>query len=151
MTDRFDNRLHVNNNIVQNDQNTFVVTTPMHSDVDVCFVNNLNEGVSYSDLVNAQVELSIKTGYEAVDFNELGRLEDLKPAEVELRKMESIVQSMVTERQYLNEREKALRDTNESTYDRVKWFSVASMALLVVMGIYQVLHMRSFLKKKKAI
>ena len=39
----------------------------------------------------------------------------------------------------------------ESTYDRLKWFSIATMLLLITLGVYQVLHMRSFLKKKKAI
>ena len=40
---------------------------------------------------------------------------------------------------------------SESTYDRLKWFSISSMVLLICLGVYQILHMRSFLKKKKAI
>ena len=58
------------------------------------------------------VTLHIKTGYEAVDYQEVARAEKLKPVELELRKTESMVEAVVAELEYMVSRETALRNTN---------------------------------------
>jgi len=54
----------------------------------------------------------LKTGSEAIDYNEVAKTEKLKPVELEMRKMENILDSVVSELDYMKEREEALRDTN---------------------------------------
>ena len=61
---------------------------------------------------SAYVELSLKTGSEAIDYTEVAKTEKLKPVELEMRKMENILDSVVSELDYMKEREEALRDTN---------------------------------------
>jgi emp24/gp25L/p24 family/GOLD len=48
----------------------------------------------------------------------------LEPIEVELRRIENIVGEIVTDLEYLKAREQRMRDTNESTNDRVKNFAI---------------------------
>jgi emp24/gp25L/p24 family/GOLD len=43
--------------------------------------------------------------------------------ETELRRIEETVNEIVNEMEYLRLREQKLRDTNESTNERVKWFA----------------------------
>jgi p24 family protein delta-1 len=48
----------------------------------------------------------------------------LKPLEVELRRIENVVNEIVTDMEYLKGREQTMRNTNESTNDRVKYFAI---------------------------
>jgi hypothetical protein len=43
-------------------------------------------------------------------------------------------------------REQKLRDTNESTNERVKWFSLGTMGVLVSLGGWQVVYLRAYFR-----
>lgn len=110
----------------------------------VCFVN------SHSDKT-ARVLLELKHGVEAKDYSEVAKREHLMPVEKELRKMEDTVEEIHREMLYLQAREAAMRNTNESTNARVLWFSFLSILVLVGMGVWQVLHLKRFFRSKKLI
>jgi len=145
----WENRLHSKQNI--RGESNFVFTSPASTDFDVCFVNELSPGYHPSETYVVEVDLKLKIGYEAVDFNEVMKTEHLKPIEVELRKMDGILSGVVSEMEEMKIREEALRNTNESTFERVKGFSIGSVILMIALGVYQILHIRNFLKKKKVI
>lgn len=63
-----------------------------------------------------------------------------------MRRIEELVAEIVTEMDYLRTREQKLRDTNESTNERVKWFSFCTMAMLVGLGIWQVVYLRAYFR-----
>jgi hypothetical protein len=69
------------------------------------------------------VELDIDIGADARDWSAIQAAEKLKPVETELRRIEETVNEIVNEMEYLRLREQKLRDTNESTNERVKWFA----------------------------
>ncbi|TMW56317.1 hypothetical protein Poli38472_006327 [Pythium oligandrum] len=109
----------------------------------VCFYNtNDNE---------ARVMLDFKHGVEAKDYTEVAKREHLMPVEKELRKMEDAVDEIHREMLYMREREAVMRSTNESTNSRVLWFSFFSIAVLLAMGVWQVLYLKKFFKSKKLI
>lgn len=47
---------------------------------------------------------------------------------------------------YLRTREQKLRDTNESTNERVKWFAFGTMGMLVGLGGWQVVYLRAYFR-----
>ncbi|CAI5736093.1 unnamed protein product [Hyaloperonospora brassicae] len=110
----------------------------------VCFAN------SHRDKA-ARVLLELKHGVEAKDYSEVAKREHLMPVEKELRKMEDTVEEIHREMLYLQAREAAMRNTNESTNARVLWFSFLSILVLVGMGVWQVLYLKRFFKSKKLI
>ena len=73
-------------------------------------------------------------------------MEQLKPVETELRRIEEMVQEIVSEMDYLRGREQKLRDTNESTNERVKWFAFGTMGMLVGLGVWQVIYLRAYFR-----
>lgn len=77
--------------------------------------------------------------------------ESLSGLEVEMRKLEGVVKEIVEELNYLKRREARMRDTNESTNERVWWFSLLTAATLVSLGIWQILYLRSYFKRKHLI
>jgi hypothetical protein len=92
------------------------------------------------------VELDIDIGADARDWSAIQASEKLKPVETELRRIEESVNEIVQELEYLRIREQKLRDTNESTNERVKWFALGTMGMLVGLGAWQVVYLRAYFR-----
>ena len=92
------------------------------------------------------VELDIDIGADAKDWSAVQATEKLKPVETELRRIEEMVAEIVAEMDYLRTREQKLRDTNESTNTRVKWFAFGTMGMLVALGAWQVIYLRAYFR-----
>lgn len=72
--------------------------------------------------------------------------EKLRPVDTELRRIEENVNNIVEEMEYLRMREQKLRDTNESTNERVKWFALGSCGMLAGLGIWQLVYLRAYFR-----
>lgn len=105
--------------------------------------------------VTRHVELGVDIGADAKDWaaiqadeklrpNEAD--EKLKPIEADLRRAEEVMNEVIAEMDYLRTREAKLRDTNESTNERVKWFSIGSITLMLVLGVWQAFYLRAYFK-----
>lgn len=92
------------------------------------------------------VELDIDIGADAKDWSAIQAEQKLKPVEAELRRIEEVSGQVVSEMDYLREREIGLRDTNESTNERVKWFALGTMGMLVGLGVWQVVYLRAYFR-----
>ncbi|KAK1924708.1 putative endoplasmic reticulum vesicle protein 25 [Papiliotrema laurentii] len=121
------------------------ITTHASADVGVCLKNHLESG---SGRLSRSVELDVDIGADAVDYNAIANQESLSILEVEMRKLEAVTKEIVDELGYLQRREMRMRDTNESTNDRVKIFSILLMLGVIGLGAWQLLHLRSFFKRK---
>jgi len=123
-----------------------------HADAsfDVCF-ENYYSGSTKVNIPTRHVELDIDIGADAKDWSAVQATEKLKPVETELRRIEEMVTEIVTEMEYLRNREQKLRDTNESTNTRVKWFAFSTMGMLVALGAWQVIYLRAYFRSKHLI
>ncbi|CAL5874518.1 uncharacterized protein PFLUO_LOCUS8814 [Penicillium psychrofluorescens] len=125
-------------------------TSPGDTAFDVCFENQL---VGRSGVQNPSraIELDVDIGADARDWSSIAITEKLQPIEADLRRMEETVAEIVTEMEYLRSREQKLRDTNESTNERVKWFAFGTMGMLVGLGAWQVVYLRAYFRSKHLI
>ncbi|KAI4170316.1 MAG: hypothetical protein LQ343_005069 [Gyalolechia ehrenbergii] len=125
-------------------------TSHADSAFDVCFENQLTAtGTTLNP--TRHIELDIDIGADARDWSAIQAQEKLKPVETELRRIEELVGEIVTEMDYLRTREQKLRDTNESTNERVKWFAFGTMGMLVGLGGWQVVYLRAYFRSKHLI
>lgn len=92
------------------------------------------------------IELDVDIGADAKDWSAIQAGEKLKPVEAELRRIEEVVAEIVGEMDYLRGREQKLRDTNESTNERVKWFAIGTMSTLIALGAWQVVYLRAYFR-----
>ncbi|KAF2435660.1 hypothetical protein EJ08DRAFT_692238 [Tothia fuscella] len=131
-------------------ENRYAFTSHADSAFDVCFENIITGA---KDVVNPSrhVELDIDIGADAKDWSAIQAGEKLKPAETELRRIEEVVAEIVSEMDYLRSREQKLRDTNESTNERVKYFAYLTMITLVALGVWQVVYLRAYFRSKHLI
>ncbi|KAJ3343935.1 vesicle coat component [Gonapodya sp. JEL0774] len=149
-----DNSPHSNQYFKKGDANNdlkFSFTTHSHADVEFCFSNVLRDGVQPHPALKRDIHLQVEVGIEAEDMSEIAKTEKLRPAEVELRRMEGVVKEIVEEMEAMKEREAKMRDTNESTNDRVKYFSILSIVVLIALGVWQIWYLRRFFQTKKLV
>ncbi|CAB1335189.1 unnamed protein product [Coregonus sp. 'balchen'] len=127
----------------------FAFTTEDYDMFEVCFESKspLGTGRVPDQLVN----LDMKHGVEAKNYEEISKVEKLKPLEVELRRLEDLSESIVNDFAYMKKREEEMSDTNESTNMRVLYFSIFSMCCLIGLATWQVFYLRRFFKAKKLI
>ena len=92
------------------------------------------------------VELDVDIGADAKDWSAIQATEKLKPVETELRRIEEMVAEIVGEMDYLRIREQKLRDTNESTNTRVKWFGFCTTFLLIGLWAWQIMYLRAYFR-----
>ncbi|KAL5596824.1 hypothetical protein BROUX41_006492 [Berkeleyomyces rouxiae] len=126
-----------------------VFTSHVDAALDICFLNTLT-GNSINNPTRS-VELDIDIGADAKDWAAIQATEKLKPVEADLRRMEEMIAEIVSEMDYLRSREQKLRDTNESTNNRVKWFGVSTTWLLVGLWAWQILYLRAYFRSKHLI
>ena len=129
-------------------QGKFAFTTDQYDVFQICFKS---ESSVKGRLPPHQVELKVKRGIEAKNYEEVAKAEKLKPLEVELRRLEDLSTEIVNAFSYMKKREEQMRDTNESTNSRVLYFSIFSMLCLIGLATWQVLYLRKFFKSKKLI
>lgn len=120
---------------------------------DICFTNYQEKKWGKNSRISfiRSIELDIESGAAARDWNALQATEKLKPIEIELRRIEGLTSEIVQELQYLKQREERMRDTNESTNSRVKWFSIIIIFSLIALGAWQVQYLRHYFKVKHII
>lgn len=112
---------------------------------DICFDNIL---VNKNNVAFRELELEIELGSAARDWNAIQLLEKLKPVEVSLRKIEELTDEINHEMEYLKKREERLRNTNESTNNRVKNFGILIIILLVSLSVWQLNYLQTYFKSK---
>lgn len=122
-------------------------TAHEHAAFDVCFENILAGNL----LISRDIELNVEIGSEARDWNQVQAAEKLKPTEAELRRIEELTDEVQRELEYLKIRETRLRDTNESTNRRVKFFSIIVIIALLFFGVWQIIYLRAYFRSKHII
>ncbi|KAK4626042.1 Endoplasmic reticulum vesicle protein 25 [Fulvia fulva] len=128
----------------------YAFTSHADSAFDVCFENILTASHSVLSPTKS-VELDIDIGADAKDWSAIQASEKLKPVEVELKRMSGLAAEIIDELDFLRSREMKLRDTNESTNERVKWFAIGTMGCLVGLGVWQVVYLRAYFRSKHLI
>lgn len=122
----------------------------LNNAVDVCFTNTLRSS-SKAQGLSKEVELEVESGTAARDWNAIQAAEKLAPTEVDLLRIKGLIEEVSLELRYLRNREARMRDTNESTNSRVKYFSLLIIISLVVLGAWQVKYLRHYFKVKHII
>ncbi|KAM3602520.1 uncharacterized protein V6R79_005641 [Siganus canaliculatus] len=88
----------------------FAFTTEDYDMFEVCFESKSPMGTGR--VPDQLVNLDMKHGVEAKNYEEIAKVEKLKPLEVELRRLEDLSESIVNDFAYMKKREEEMRDTN---------------------------------------
>eukprot|EP01132_Coremiostelium_polycephalum_P000897 gene897-1122_t len=125
----------------------FAFTTLIGGEYQICFHTNTSRWFGPS--VRTRLYLDIEAGAGANDYDEIAKVEHLNNLEVSLRRLNDRVNQIRKEQSYQRNREIVFRNTSESTNSRVMWWSFIQVAVLVLSGVWQMRHLKSFFRAKK--
>ncbi|XP_021800652.1 transmembrane emp24 domain-containing protein p24delta3-like [Prunus avium] len=144
VTSPYGNDLHHRDNATHGQ---FAFTTQEAGNYLACFwVDSNNHGGS-----RVSVNLDWKTGIAAQDWDSVARKEKIEGLELELRKLEGVVEAIHENLLYIKGREADMRNLSEQTNTRVAWFSMMSLGVCIGVSGLQLLHLKQFFQKKKLI
>ncbi|XP_044746920.1 transmembrane emp24 domain-containing protein bai [Coccinella septempunctata] len=126
----------------------FSFNTESYDTYEICFISRVPAQVRG---IAQEVTLITKHGVDVKDYASYGEAAKLKPIETELQRLEDLSNEIVQDFAYMRKREEEMRDTNESTNNRVLYFSIFSMFCLLGLATWQVLYLRRYFKAKKLI
>ncbi|CAH1958625.1 unnamed protein product [Acanthoscelides obtectus] len=114
----------------------------------ICMYSNSTAWFSGSQL---RVHLDIQVGEHAINYGEVVQKEKLTELQLRIRQLLDQVEQISKEQNYQRYREERFRQTSESTNSRVLWWSIAQTAVLLVMGAWQMRHLKTFFEAKKLV
>ncbi|CAH1106022.1 unnamed protein product [Psylliodes chrysocephalus] len=114
----------------------------------ICMYSNSTAWFSGSQL---RVHLDIQVGEHAINYGEIVQKEKLSELQLRVRQLIDQVDQITKEQNYQRFREERFRQTSESTNSRVLWWSVTQTAVLLIMGTWQMRHLKTFFEAKKLV
>ncbi|KAF5280621.1 hypothetical protein FQA39_LY05269 [Lamprigera yunnana] len=114
----------------------------------ICMFSNSSAWFSGSQL---RVHLDIQVGEHAINYGDVVQKEKLTELQLRIRQLLDQVEQITKEQNYQRYREERFRQTSESTNSRVLWWSLTQTAILLVMGAWQMKHLKSFFEAKKLV
>jgi len=70
--------------------------------------------------------------------------ENITPLETSIQQLSEGINAIVNEQSYMKMRERAHRNTSESTNARVVWWSIFEIVILLAMSLWQIYYLRRF-------
>eukprot|EP00127_Corallochytrium_limacisporum_P002582 Clim_evm18s134 gene=Clim_evmTU18s134 len=98
-----------------------------------------------------RVFFNIETGEDTVNYEEIAREERLSQLQLRVRQLMGQADQIIKEQHYQRFRETRFRSISESTLDRVFWWSIIQLVILLGVGFWQTRHLTGFFKQKKLV
>lgn len=133
---------------IYSSEGSFSFTSHDPGEHTICLYSNSTTWFSGSQL---RVHLDISVGDRAVDYAEVAKHEKLTELQLRVRQLLDMVDQISKEQNYQRYREERFRQTSESTNSRVLWWSLIQTSVLLLMGGWQMRHLRSFFRAKKLV
>lgn len=127
----------------------FAVTSDLADFYELCFTYS-SSNPDPSQLMPREVYVDYRVGVEAKQYDPASE-DKFSQLERDLTRIEDITESIITDFAYLKKREKEMRDTNESTNNRLFYQTITSVIILLVLTTWQILYLRTFFKARKLI
>ncbi|XP_017887412.1 transmembrane emp24 domain-containing protein eca [Ceratina calcarata] len=114
----------------------------------ICLYSNSSSWFSGTQL---RVHLDIQVGEHAIDYANTAHKEKFSELQLRIRQLLDQVEQITKEQNYQRYREERFRQTSESTHRRVLWWSLIQTVVLLIMGAWQMRHLKSFFEAKKLV
>ncbi|RID58273.1 hypothetical protein BRARA_F01579 [Brassica rapa] len=92
-----------------------------------------------------------KIGITAKDWDSVAKKEKIEGVELQLRRLDGLVQSICENINYIKDREAEMREVSETTNSRVAWFSTMSLGVCLCVAGSQIWYLKRYFHKKKLI
>jgi p24 family protein beta-1 len=122
----------------------YTIPYTSRGEYEICFGNTM------STVANKVVSFNIRKG-KSHPSDEVAKKQHVTPLEISLMDVAEQIMSVQEHQRYMNTRERLHRDTEESTNERVKWFSILEFVVLIVTNVWQIASLKAFFEKRRAL
>ena len=133
---------------VSSSEGRFSFTSHVPGEHVICLYSNSSRWFAGGQL---RVHLDIQVGEHAIDYSSIAQKEKLSELQLRVRQLLDQVEQITKEQNYQRFREERFRMTSESTNSRVLWWSLCQTIILIIMGLWQMRHLKSFFEAKKLV
>ncbi|KAL0241559.1 hypothetical protein GEMRC1_006794 [Eukaryota sp. GEM-RC1] len=148
-------QLQIDFQILGPDQSSPIVSTEKKAE-DAFFFQTTQDGIyqfcfrnQMTHKISKLITFTLKVGAE--EKNQFAKQEHLTPIEQSVVKMRELLEDVIQEQHYMKARERVHRSTTESTNNRVLWWSLFEMLVLIVFSLGQILYLRRMIEAKPAV
>jgi len=127
----------------------FVFTTHSPGEHYICLSPNSTRWFTGGNRL--RVHLNIDVGEHANDYKQIQAKEKLSELQLRVRQLIEQVEQITKEQNYQRVREERFRFTSESTNQRVLWWAVCQTCILLIVGYWQISHLKGFFEAKKLV
>ncbi|KFK44292.1 hypothetical protein AALP_AA1G239200 [Arabis alpina] len=144
VTSPYGNNLHQQDNVTHGQ---FAFTTQETGNYLACF------SVDSSHPQPNAITLGIdwKMGIAAKDWDSVAKKEKIEGVELQLRRLDGLVQAIRENLNYIKDREAEMREVSEGTNSKVAWFSIMSLGVCLLVAGSQIWYLKRYFHKKKLI
>eukprot|EP00943_MAST-04B_sp_MAST-4B-sp1_P004756 g4756.t1 len=122
----------------------FTIPYTSKGEYEICFGNTM------SSVSSKIISFNIRKG-RSHPSDEIAKKEHVTPLEISLMDVAEHIMSVQEHQRYMNTRERLHRNTEESTNDRVKWFSILEFIVLIITNVYQIISLKSFFEQRRSL
>ncbi|XP_050709629.1 transmembrane emp24 domain-containing protein eca-like [Eriocheir sinensis] len=133
---------------VYSSEGRFTFTSHTPGEHVICLYSNTTKWFSGAKL---RVHFDIQVGEHAIDYASMAQKEKLTELQLRVRQLLDQTEQINKEQNYQRYREERFRQTSEATNQRVLWWSVGQVVILMGMGVWQMRHLKSFFEAKKLV
>lgn len=132
----------------------FAVTSDNYDFYELCFIGTLSPGFNPALLADLEISVDYRVGVEAKSYEQdegLAAVDMMSEFEKDLRRVEDLTNGIIIDFAYLKKRGQEMRNTNESTNNRLFYQTLTSVIILLVLTGWQILYLRTFFRARKLI
>ncbi len=112
-----------------------------------------NHQICIDNLGNNEEKLTFEflTGIAARDYSEVAKKSNLKPIELNLKKLEDMVTYLIKELSAIMAHEESSLAINDTLSNKIILFSMITLISMIAVGLIETLYIRRYLQKRKLI
>lgn len=97
------------------------------------------------------INFEFLSGVAAKDYSEIAKQSNLKPIELSLHKLEDMIEHLIKEIRSIMTHEEASLAVNDSLSGKIIFFSMITLLVMIVVGIFETAYIQKFLRNRKVI
>lgn len=127
----------------------YAITSEKSDYYDLCFTYS-TDPTSSTPFQPIELFVDYRVGAEAKKYEPIDH-DRMASLELDLEKITDFTEAIVKDFAHLKRRSREMRDTNDSTKNRLFYQSISSIIILSVLTTWQIVYLRTFFKARKLI
>ncbi|KAL0477284.1 transmembrane emp24 domain-containing protein ECA [Acrasis kona] len=105
----------------------------------------------FSSTQKIEFHVKVEIDYDAKESDKIESKERIDKLDEMIKRLKNQVEDVKHEQNYIQTRESRFKETTDSTHSRVFWMGFLQFSVLVGLGVWQILNLKSFFKAKKLV